>query len=434
MPESQTARQVCVLLRDGQVVTDDRGRLPACDDDGWLGSQLTLEHRATASGDPGAVLVAPQLLVHSEPPVLLNVFGSRSGRDIAGSWTNLDGLAHEDAALVDALREAAAVVAGRAEAPDGRPDWFRAGWYDEVDSWVDDRLAGLGRVRTGPLEPAKVWSLSAVLKVPCDPAPVWFKASCPHFHAEPALTLLVAAMLPEHAPPILGADEQRSWLLMEELLGASEDHEDDPPAGIGLAAARTAAILQLRSRDHLAEIEAAGVPVRPLTSTLHQFDEILSDGVELDQLTHEELAAARSVRDDVHAVVEELDSLGIPDTLVHGDLHTGNVAHDGDSLVLYDWSDAAVSHPFLDVVLLTQRLPEDESLAARERYAETWRAAYPDLDVTRALELADPANTIYQMVTFEQIYRAQEEASLWEMRGVVSRMLRKLPQRFPRRS
>jgi len=150
--------------------------------------------------------------------------------------------------------------------------------------------------------------------------------------------------------------------------------------------------------------------------------------------TPEELAAARSVRDGVHAVLEELDSLAIPDTLVHGDLHIGNVAHDGDSLVLYDWSDAAVSHPFLDLVMLTERLPEDERRPAREVYAEAWRAAYPDVDVDRGLELAVQANTIYQMVTFEQIYRSQEEESLWEMRGVVARTLRSLPRRFPRRS
>ena len=71
--------------------------------------------------------------------------------------------------------------------------------------------------------------------------------------------------------------------------------------------------------------------------------------------------------------------------------------------------------------------------AAREAYAEVWNAAYPDLDTTRALELAEHANTIYQMVTFEQIQRAQEDASRWDMHGVVARMLRRLPDRLPRR-
>ncbi len=47
------------------------------------------------------------------------------------------------------------------------------------------------------------------------------------------------------------------------------------------------------------------------------------------------------------------------------------------------------------------------------------------------MALAVPANTIYQMVTFEQIQRMQEDASSWEMSGVVARMLRNLPGRIP---
>jgi hypothetical protein len=84
-------------------------------------------------------------------------------------------------------------------------------WYDTADTWIDHHLAAHGRTRTGDTVPVKVWSLSAVLRVPSEPGPVWFKASCPHFHAEPALTRLVAELLPEHAPPLLAADEQRAW-------------------------------------------------------------------------------------------------------------------------------------------------------------------------------------------------------------------------------
>jgi aminoglycoside phosphotransferase (APT) family kinase protein len=259
------------------------------------------------------------------------------------------------------------------------------------------------------------------------------KASCRHFHAEPALTRLVADMLPGHAPPIIATDEERAWLLLEDMAGADEEHEDGPPSGIGTAAARIAATLQLRSLDHLDEIEAAGVPARGLDETRHAFDDLLASSVELDQLSRAELAAARALRPDVHAVIDELASLGLPETLVHGDLHPGNVAHDGDLVVLYDWSDAAVSHPFLDLEHLVRSLPADEGELARAAYADVWRAAYPEVDLNRAFELAAAVNAIFQTVTFEQIYRAQEDASYWEMAGVVARYLRQLPERFPPR-
>jgi aminoglycoside phosphotransferase (APT) family kinase protein len=428
MAESAAARQVCVLLREGLVLTDDRGRLPSYDaEEDWD----DLHRRAQACGDEKAVLVAPQLRVRADPTVMLSVFGSRSGATVEGIWTGLAEVAEDDDAVLAALLEVAAVVAGHAEAPARRPRWFSASWYDEVEAWVDEQLAALGRSRTGPSEPTKVWSMSAVLRVPCNPSPVWFKAACRHFHAEPALTRLVAAMVPAHAPTVIATDDERGWILTEDMAGADEDAV---PEGIGPAAARIAATLQLRSLDHLAEIDAAGVPVRDLTETRRRFDEILAGGVELDQLTPDELLAARGMRDDVRALLEELDALGIPNALTHGDLHPGNVAPDGDSLLIYDWSDASLSHPFLDLVLLGSRLPDEEREATREAYAAVWHTAYPALDTARALELAVHANTIFQMVTYEQIYVAQEDASYWEMRGVVSRMLRNLPQRFPSRS
>jgi aminoglycoside phosphotransferase (APT) family kinase protein len=429
LSDAPQVRQVCVLLRDGRVLTDAQGRLPSYQaEDAWD----DLDRRVRACGDPDAVLVAPQALVGSGPAVVLSVFASRTDTGGDGTWASLDDLADEDPAVVASLREVVAQSAGLVEVPARRPDWFRPGWYDEADAWVDRELAAHGRSRTGPSVPMKVWSLSAVLRIPSDPAPVWMKASCRHFHAEPALTRLVAEMLPEHAPPMIAADEERAWLLMEDMPGADEEHEDAAPPGLGRAAARIAATLQLRSLDHLDEIEAAGVPVRGLTDTVHAFDEVLVSSVELDELTGEELAAARALRGDVHAVIEELASLGLPQTLVHGDLHPGNVAHEGDSLMLYDWSDAALSHPLLDLVQLTRAMPEEERDAARAAYADVWRTAYPDADLDRGFELATLVNAIYQMVTFEQIYRAQEDASYWEMRGVVARSLRRLPERFSR--
>ncbi|MGC4110066.1 MAG: aminoglycoside phosphotransferase family protein [Nocardioides sp.] len=410
------------MLDDGHVLTDHAHRLPACDTDRRLTS---LTARAEAAGDPAAVLVAPQLQVGAEPVTLLSVFAPRRAR-VPGVWTRVTDLA-EDPAVVEALLQVDAIAGGREEPPARRPDWFRTAWYDEAEAWVDDVLARSGRRRTGPAQATKAWSMSAVLRVPCDPAPVWLKASTHHFHAEPALTRLVADLAPDSAPIVVETDDERGWLLTEDLAGADEDAA---PEGVGVLTARTAATLQLRSLERRADLEAAGAPVRDLTRTGAALDEILTDGIELGQLTDDERTAARAARDGAHAVLAELDAIGLPDTLVHGDLHTGNVAHHDGALALYDWSDACISHPFLDVVHLGSRLPDDERAESQQAFADTWRAAYPGIDTDRALTLAVDANQLFQMVTFEQIYRAQEDASYWEMSGVVADMLRELPARF----
>lgn len=426
MPTTPT-RQLCALLHDGRVLTDEAGRVPAYDSDG---RHTTVRERAAAAGDSTAVMVAPQLHVHVEPLTLLTVFGPRA-EPVPGVWTPVAEL-ESDAATVAALQTVAAEEAGEMPTPARRAEWFSRDWYGDVERWVDGVLQPLGRRRSGPVEPQKMWSLSAVVRVPCSPGPsVWVKAACRHFHAEPALTRLASELVPEHTPTLVATDDERGWLSTEDMPGVDYLDQEPVPA-VGAAAARAMASLQVRSLSHRAEMEAMGLPIRDLETTAHQVDEILAGSVELDQLTRDEHAAARAVRDDVRSLLEELAGLGIPDALVHGDLHTGNIALEDGVPILYDWSDAAVSHPFLDLVLLSERLSDEERAAAEEAYLEVWRCAYPDADVDRALELARPANTVFQMVSYEHIYRAQEDASYWEMRGVVARSLRELPATFGR--
>jgi hypothetical protein len=117
-------------------------------------------------------------------------------------------------------------------------------------------------------------------------------------------------------------------------------------------------------------------------------------------------------------------------------LHVGNVAYDGDRVRVFDWTDPAVGHPSLDVVLLARSADEgtgdhaDEPPLDRDvtdAYTARWRAHLPGADVERAMELAVPVNELYQALSYEGISRHQEDAARWELGGVVERFLRRLP-------
>ena len=47
----------------------------------------------------------------------------------------------------------------------------------------------------------------------------------------------------------------------------------------------------------------------------------------------------------------QLAKYRIPQTLVHGDLHLGNVALYEDNYILFDWTDSCIAHPFFDMFL-----------------------------------------------------------------------------------
>ena len=89
--------------------------------------------------------------------------------------------------------------------------------------------------------------------------------------------------------------------------------------------------------------------------------------------------------------------------MIHGDLHVGNVALVNDQIQFFDWTDAAVSHPFFDIFdIFTVKDP-----IQRERletaYGAVWAEAYPEAVVRRGLRLARVVYGLYHAVSYSAI-------------------------------
>lgn len=409
--------------------TDDGLRLPRVDDR-WP------DHRGlvAAVGSPDAFLAGEPW--REDDGTVTNVLvGDLSALEHA-AWHPLDelaalGVSDEGA---EAIRR---ILREWREGPpeDGRAAWFRPGWKDAVEAWVEEVLPQHGYARRGDVEAVKVWSLSAVLRFPVvrdgEGSDLWFKATCDGFHAEPALTQAVCQLEPDLMPRVLAVEPDHAWMLMETIDDAGDGVDPARAADVARALAR----LQLETLDRLDVLRAAGAPDRGLTQTLAWLHTVVHESVELPQMTPEQRAAAEEIEPVLADMLREFWSLGIPDALAHGDLHLGNVAWVVDRPVFFDWTDACVSHPFLDVRHLANdasRGGEDDEDKERRRrvvwdaYAEPWRAAYPDLDLDAAWEQSFLVDGVFQMISYEQIYRAQPESSRWELATVVVDTLDKL--------
>jgi Ser/Thr protein kinase RdoA (MazF antagonist) len=127
---------------------------------------------------------------------------------------------------------------------------------------------------------------------------------------------------------------------------------------------------------------------------------------DLDDDTREGLAQLAS---GLPARFEALASCGVPDTLVHGDFHPGNVRSataepepDTDAdLRLYDWGDSGVGHPMFDQAAFLQRMSEADRVVTRARWSELWRQAVPGSDPDRAATLLSPVSALRQAVTYQ---------------------------------
>lgn len=96
--------------------------------------------------------------------------------------------------------------------------------------------------------------------------------------------------------------------------------------------------LQLACEDDVAELLAAGLPDRRLTTLPAAYAELVAGLDDSDPRLPD--------ADRIAALCAELASYGIRETVQHDDLHDGQVfVRDGTHLVM-DWGDACVSHPF----------------------------------------------------------------------------------------
>jgi aminoglycoside phosphotransferase (APT) family kinase protein len=206
----------------------------------------------------------------------------------------------------------------------------------------------------------------------------------------------------------------------------------DQPAYAPVAAAAIAST-QLGSIGLVGSLFSAGCPDRRLQPTLDAFHGLVQGSIELDALTFDERAASAAAEPWIAERISELFAGAVPCTIVHGDCHLGNVAADGDRAVLYDWTDACISHPFFDGVLLARSAGDEHHAAIKHAYTASWREGYPDSEVERTWELATFANRVFQAISYEGIYRAQEERSRWEMSGIVAKTLRQLGGEFAAR-
>jgi aminoglycoside phosphotransferase (APT) family kinase protein len=313
------------------------------------------------------------------------------------------------------LGEWLAELRGEAAMPALRPRWSRPGWYGRASAWMTDQLAAAGRPPTAPPVQVYQWGISALLRAPTATGDVYLKAIFPPFACEPAVSVLLEQRFPGRVPSVLAIEPDEGWILMDDFgrrIVREDGNDADHEAGIRLLAA-----IQHAMAKQTNDLLAAGCPVRPLASLADDLERTLAEPVALgalDTATERIGATVAWVRD----ATRDLGDLGLPDTLVHGDFHAGNVALVDDGVLIFDWSDAALGNPIVDLVTW---LGEEHEPARRGRSFEAWLAAWADVidppTVRAKLDAMLGVGAAYQCVSYVGILRALEPATRYTLSG-----------------
>jgi hypothetical protein len=238
-----------------------------------------------------------------------------------------------------------------APTPTKRSQWAQRDWARALHVWVDQQLAVPAPTSTR-LSPFRLWGISAVWRVDGAAATHWCKAVYPGFAAEPAITRELDRRCPGSVPRVIAIDDDRRVLLMADVAGSTVADRIERTND----AIRTLVSLQRELTPHGDSLLAAGAARRPLSRLADDVAAALVALVAPEVRDTLDIGADVVGGADVDALVRAIgaavaiiDMLGMSETLVHGDFHPGNVMVDGDQVVIIDWSDAAWTHPLVEV-------------------------------------------------------------------------------------
>ncbi len=152
--------------------------------------------------------------------------------------------------------------------------------------------------------------------------------------------------------------------------------------------------------------------------------ELLRDDEALAGLEEHEIARLRSLEPLLVAACHRLAEGPVPDALVHGDLHLDNVARVGGSYVFFDWSDACVAHPFLDLIDIHSEEDKAVRTRLRDAYLSVWADyASPD-DLLALWNLSAPLASLNQAVSYRHIFASIERGSTQNLDWALPHWLR----------
>lgn len=313
-----------------------------------------------------------------------------------------------------------------ARVPELRPSWARIGWYAEAAAWTESELVRLGYTLTAPVEQVKSWGISCILRAQTTRGVVYFKvaSSLPLFAHEPRLMHSLAEMYPAYVPAPLGIDEDRRWMLLDDF-GPAVGW--DAPVEVQEEMLVTYGALQLAAVDRIDELWRMGCLDRSLERLAAQIDPLFADTAMLaGQLDSAEIERLRALAPRLKALCADPASQVVPHTLVHGDLHLGNVARRGDDYLFFDWTDACVAHPFFDTISIFQNDDPTVEARLRDSYLRIWTDYAPMDRLHKAWMLTKPLAALHQAVSYQHIVATMEEVRKPENRSGLPYWLRKL--------
>ena len=229
--------------------------------------------------------------------------------------------------------------------------WHDPAWVADAVGWIDARVE-----RTGEVDHFHSYPWATAMRVPTSSGTVWFKACIEELAHEVGTLELLTARRPELVPELIAGDRELGWMLMEDAGERMRELESTPgQLERWEKAVALYAELQLEAAPDADEFVEAGVPDRR-GAVAAQVARVLEDEratrpANGEPLDDGELARLRAIVPRIAEEERRVDSLGLPYSIQHDDLHDANIFVRDGAYRIIDWGDACVTSPLLSLTI-----------------------------------------------------------------------------------
>jgi aminoglycoside phosphotransferase (APT) family kinase protein len=237
------------------------------------------------------------------------------------------------------------------------------------------------------------------------------------------MTLGLARMFPEYipAPVAVATYPDQGWMLLRSFEGevmwepTVEQKED---------VLRITARIQIEAASRIDGLFAAGCVDFRLDKLPARVAILSRDDVALAGITPSEREKLSSLLPSIVEACDALASGPIPQSLMHGDLHGGNIMFHEGHYTIFDWTDGCVTHPFFD--LLTFLDPADPNFDhLRDLYLSEWSSFAPLDTLRETFDIAITLGGLHHALSYRTINANAEPPMVTELQGALEYFLRR---------
>lgn len=274
-----------------------------------------------------------------------------------------------------------------------RDPFSHIGWMDHAVRWVESET-GKRLASRNEIDEYNAGGGFALVRFPMtDGCNYWLKATGEPNRHEPAVTKLLSELGDGCVPDVIASKTDWNAVLLSGEARAIGEIPEDPGQAFQLlqCAVESMAMLQIETEDHGTDLLEAGafdqrmdVLLKRAPELFDYLEEVMGLKI-LMKAPHLDRRRIQEIHSAFEGICERSQYLGIPETIVHGDMNPGNIVVDCGRCQFIDWSEAYVGNCLVTLqhLLLLNRVEDPElralmNSALKQKYLDAWLAVYEE--------------------------------------------------------